>query len=288
MSKIKIAEIFYSLQGEGRWIGAPSIFLRTFGCNFNCRNFGRDGETWLKQGESNPEVNAIAANIDQYKSYEDLPLVATGCDSYASWDPRFKHLSPFLTIDEITNRFRSLIGETWGQRHLVITGGEPLLGWQKAFVDLLEHPFMSTLKYVTFETNGTFPLSKTLADYLQKRRVVDGLDITFSASVKLPSSGHNMGETRKPEAIQSYIDHSTLTYFKFVVACEEDVYDVDWMLHNYREDGINNVPVYLMPVGGTVETFNMNNKRVAELCMERGWMYSDRLQVNLWKNAWGT
>jgi len=40
MSKIKVAEIFYSLQGEGQYLGTPSIFLRTFGCNFQCAGFG--------------------------------------------------------------------------------------------------------------------------------------------------------------------------------------------------------------------------------------------------------
>lgn len=287
MSKIKVSEIFYSLQGEGRWTGAPSVFFRTFGCNFNCRNFGRYEDDAVKPTESNPEVTKIANNIDQYKTYEDLPLVHTGCDSYASWDPRFKHLSPFKTIDEIASRFQELIGPVWGERHLVITGGEPLLGWQKAFVALLQHPFMSTLKFLTFETNGTYVLHKDLANYLQGRRVMDGLDITFSASVKLPSSGHSMEETCKPAAIQSYIDNSTLTYFKFVTSTEQDVVDVDTMLSTYKESGIN-IPVYLMAVGGTVETFKLNNNNVAQICMDRGWMYSDRLQVSLWANQWGT
>ncbi len=40
MSKLKIAELFYSVQGEGRYMGVPSVFLRTFGCNFKCAGFG--------------------------------------------------------------------------------------------------------------------------------------------------------------------------------------------------------------------------------------------------------
>lgn len=287
MSKIKIAEIFYSLQGEGKFQGAPSIFLRTFGCNFNCRNFGRKGDAWIETGQSNPEVEQIAKNIDQYPTYDDLPLVHTGCDSYASWDPRFKHLSPFKTIDQIVDRFQELIGPDWGNRHLVITGGEPLLGWQKAFVALLQHPYMQSLKYLTFETNGTYMLNNDLAAYLQQRRVIDGLDITFSASVKLPCSGHNFDETVKPAVIKNYIDHSTQTYFKFVVADQQDLNDIDHMLQLYKDYGID-ITIYLMAVGGTVETFAMNNRKVAELCMQRGWMYSDRLQVSLWSNAWGT
>jgi organic radical activating enzyme len=31
MAKIKVSELFYSLQGEGRFVGVPSVFLRTYG-----------------------------------------------------------------------------------------------------------------------------------------------------------------------------------------------------------------------------------------------------------------
>lgn len=35
-SQMKINEIFYSIQGEGRWAGTPAIFIRFSGCNLNC------------------------------------------------------------------------------------------------------------------------------------------------------------------------------------------------------------------------------------------------------------
>jgi len=43
-----------------------------------------------------------------------------------------------------------------------------------------------------------------------------------------------------------------------------------------------------MPAGGTTKHYNDNEKWVAELCMKHGWRYTPRLQVQLWKNAWGT
>jgi hypothetical protein len=43
-----------------------------------------------------------------------------------------------------------------------------------------------------------------------------------------------------------------------------------------------------MPCGGTEEMYSLNNRSVAELAMKKGWRYSDRLQIPLFKNAWGT
>ena len=86
--KLKVSELFYSAQGEGRYVGVPSVFLRTFGCNFTCSGFG------CKPGEKSTEADEVAKRVDLYKTFEELPLVATGCDSYASWHPDFKHLSP--------------------------------------------------------------------------------------------------------------------------------------------------------------------------------------------------
>ena len=42
--KLRYSEAFYSVQGEGKFVGVPSVFLRTFGCNFRCMNFGLNNE----------------------------------------------------------------------------------------------------------------------------------------------------------------------------------------------------------------------------------------------------
>ena len=42
--KLRYSEAFYSVQGEGKFVGVPSVFLRTFGCNFRCMNFGLQNE----------------------------------------------------------------------------------------------------------------------------------------------------------------------------------------------------------------------------------------------------
>src|SRR5579871_2698913 len=77
--RIWIAEIFQSIQGEGRLMGVPSIFIRTSGCNLRCN--------W--------------------------------CDTpYTSWHPE----GEWLTFAEVLVRTRQ-----HSARHIVLTGGEPLI-----------------------------------------------------------------------------------------------------------------------------------------------------------------
>ena len=279
MSKIKIAELFYSIQGEGRYMGVPSVFLRTFGCNFKCEGFG------MPRGELSQE----AINIDptKYNDYKMLPLVSTGCDSYASWDPRFKDLSPMLTTDAIADRITEIIphGE-WQDEHLVITGGEPLLGWQRAYPDLLDHPKMAGLKEITFETNGTQRLTDEFKSYLFNWAKDANRKITFSVSAKLPCSGEKWEDAIQPKIVCEY-EWFGDAYLKFVIATEQDFEDAQRAIAAYRKAGFKG-HVYLMPVGGVESVYALNNRKVADLAMKNGLRYSDRLQVPLFKNEWGT
>jgi organic radical activating enzyme len=287
MAKLKISELFYSIQGEGRFSGVPSVFLRTFGCNFTCSGFG------MPRNELSLEADTIAVNhtLKPYATYKDLPLVSTGCDSYASWHPTFKDLSPMLTVDAIVDRIMEILpfGE-WRDEHLVITGGEPLLGWQRAYPDLLAHPKMQGLKEITFETNGTQEISKEFGLYLHTWAHHHDKDfcreITFSVSAKLPCSGEVWEEAILPKVVCDYEEYGT-AYLKFVIATEQDFADAECAIAEYRKAGFEG-HVYLMPIGGVESVYSMNNKNVALLAMKHGLRYSDRLQVPLFKNEWGT
>ena len=283
MSKLKVAELFYSIQGEGRYMGVPSVFLRVFGCNFTCSGFG------MPKGELSHEHDVVAADVNKFHTYKDLPLVSTGCDSYASWDPRFKHLSPVLSSDTITDTIMDMLPhKRWEDEHLVITGGEPLLGWQRAYPDLLDNPKMQALKEITFETNGTQKLTDEFAHYLHNVWVHDKgyFSLTFSVSPKLSVSGEKWEDAIKPEIVAQYNEYG-YTYLKFVVASQEDADEAEQAVDLYRKAGFDG-PVYLMPLGGVESVYSLNNRAVAEMAMKRGWRYSDRLQVPLFKNEWGT
>ena len=291
MEKIKIAELFYSIQGEGRYMGVPSVFMRTFGCNFRCKKFGRARDEVIEG--ANPEVAAVMTRVSEFKSYNELPLVSTGCDTYAAIYPEFKDLSPYRSPEEIVTDIMAMLPyRQWRDEHLVITGGEPLLAWQQIYPVLLSRPEMLRLKEITFETNGTQLLYPEFRHFLLNwtlnptygRRGPNAL--TFSVSAKLSCSGESREDAIRPDVVMQYqeVGH---TYLKFVIAQEQDAEEAMEVLEIYRREGFTG-DVYLMPVGGVESVYSLNNRRVAELAMQHGLRYSDRLQVPLFKNEWGT
>jgi len=255
--KLRYSEAFYSVQGEGRFVGVPSVFLRTFGCNFRCMNFGLPRGTPMRETgvKYNPEVKELLDKEvhKQDIKFEELPIIHTGCDTYASIYPEFKKFMMDRTVDEVVDHLLSLIPEgKWtmsnGQDiHLVITGGEPLLGWQRFWKELLEHPRMEDLKNVTFETNATQSLREDFREYLKSQ---DRIQFTFSCSPKLTVSGESWNDAIKPETVRSYYDiPNSELYLKFVVADNVDVDEVTQAVSEYRKEGIE-CPVYIMPLGG--------------------------------------
>jgi organic radical activating enzyme len=297
MEKITYTEIFYSLQGEGKWAGVPSIFFRTYGCNFRCKKFGRPRDEAIEG--HNPEVTEIIRMVEQdpdrYRKFRDLPLVTTGCDTYASIYPEFKRFNKQADVYTIADEIQALLPNgTWDQDfsdqiHFIITGGEPFLAYQQLYPTLLTLLRQRGLRDLTIETNGSQALYPAVRDYFFEEFTRHGRDydrLTFSVSPKLPCSGESWENAINPKVVKSY-EMVGSTYLKFVVSTRQDVEDAERAVGEYREAGFGG-PIYLMPAGGVPQVYNLNTKEVADLALERGWRYSPRLQVDIYKNEWGT
>ena len=293
--KLRYSEAFYSVQGEGRFVGVPSIFLRVFGCNFECAGFGQPRGDLIATDQM-PYVTDPKADKDHpeaYKSIDELPVTPIGCDSSASWAMKYKHLQFTRSVDEVFDHITSLLpnGTFTGQHgediHLVITGGEPLLGWQRVWPALLDMCKTVGLKNVTFETNGTQKVKSDLVNYFNLQNL--DMHVTWSTSPKLSISGEKTDDALKPDVLKSMneVDNSYL-YNKFVVRDEECLQEVDMFVDSYKESGVQLDSVYLMPEGATLEQQTLTEKNVAEICMNTGYKFSPRLHINLFGNAWGT
>ena len=111
---MKIAEIFYSVQGEGVLAGVPSVFIRTSGCNLRCTWCDTPYTSWSAEGDPRTVDDIVAAALE----YGAGHVVLTGGE-------------PMLLAEavELTTRLRE------AGRHITVETAGTV--WQPVACDLM-------------------------------------------------------------------------------------------------------------------------------------------------------
>ena len=257
--KLNIVDLFVSLQGEGKYVGVPSLFIRVSGCNLRC-------------------------------CFKD-----SICDTaYSSFKPEKGKFNK----DDVV----AMLRENPCVTDIVITGGEPLM-FGEALDDLIEYICMiNEMDYrITVETNGTFgPLKSIINLYsispkLRTAVPVAGKPYTYvhdgRTVVKTFSNDeveHYNITRRNTEAIAALMDQADFQ-LKFVYSGPESLTDIDNLLEEIMDVscGFDPEDVMLMPEGITPEQLDRNAQEAAEICIKRGWRFTDRLHIRLWGDKRG-
>lgn len=97
---MKIAEIFYSIQGEGSLVGVPSVFVRTSGCNLRCVWCDTPYTSWNPEGVDRSLADVLA----QVASYGASYTVVTGGEpmiapQIVALTQALKHAGQHITIE---------------------------------------------------------------------------------------------------------------------------------------------------------------------------------------------
>jgi len=156
---------------------------------------------------------------------------------------------------------------------VVVTGGEPLI-WPETPTLLYE--LKKQNRFITLETNATQyrPIECDLVSISPK--------LAHAISDKPEHAQHIAGHERawlNLEAIQSFIDNHNVQ-LKFVVETEQDVDEVEEILT--RLQGVDHSKVMLMPQARTKQEYRRRAPKVAQMCIERNFGFSPRLQIDLW------
>ena len=252
---LEINEIFGpTIQGEGKLVGSPSIFIRFGKCNFKCEGFGVLYET--------------PSGIKKY-----------ACDSYYAVDTEFKDTwTKYKSCEEIVNEVDKLISAfPYNYKiDIVITGGEPLLYWnKKEFQKLLKY-YTSQGHKVTIETNASLNLNFEF-DYQKK--------ILFSMSVKLSNSLEPSKKRININTLTTILTNTKESYLKFVIG--KDFLNEAKKEINEILSSIPKCDVYLMPLGDTADQINKNCEDVINMSIQNGFKYCDRLHIRVWDNKRG-
>jgi 7-carboxy-7-deazaguanine synthase len=222
---LKIAELFYSIQGEGSLVGVPSMFIRTSGCNLRC-------------------------------SWCDTP--------YTSWSPEGVE----LTLDRIVDEVRA-----HPARHVVVTGGEPMIAPE--ILPLCQRLHDLGL-HITVETAGTVfaPVACDLMSISPK--------LANSTPEGRFAAQHE--RLRIQPAVLSQLMSRYDYQLKFVIEKPADLEEVSALVAELAADRAR---VILMPEGTDADRLRERGVWLAEVCKEEGFRFSPRLHVDLYGNKRG-
>ncbi len=236
------AELFFTLQGEGRSLGRPSVFIRASLCNLHCRWCDTD-YTWNWDDTNFVHERDADASYQKYQRSEQIIDLDTEA------------------IVDAASRFPC--------RNFVFTGGEPLVqetGWLRVMTAL--DAVDRGQAWFEIETNGTL---------LPGAEFLDRID-QINVSPKLANSGVDVSLRRKP-AVLSALAATGKADFKFVMGGEDDLSEI---LEIVSLSGIQGDRVFLMPKALTVAELEANQSGAATLALAHGFRYSDRLHLRLY------
>lgn len=189
-------EVFFTIQGEGKNMGLPSVFVRTSLCNLHCIWCDTD-YTWNWSGT-------------RFEHHNDAR------PGYRKFDK--KEWTVSLPVEEVAT-----LVAAFPCKHLVLTGGEPLLQ-QEALGRLMQLLRDRDPDY-TFEveTNGT----------LVPEGAFEQLVGQYNVSPKLANSNNSRSLREKPAAYY-FFAQSPKSNFKFVISEKEDLTETLDLIDRYR------------------------------------------------------
>ena len=200
------------------------------------------------------------------------------CDTpYASWRPEGEEMS----VDEALARVEACPAA--GSRHVVLTGGEPMVARD---VHQLAGRLRQGGRHLTIETAGTVPPAGIVCD-------LASISPKLSSSTPAPGTIAETWRERheatrlQPDVLRAWLDAGYPYQLKFVLGGKEDLAEVEDLLGRINRP----VPphkVLLMPEGIDADVLRERSLALVEVCRSRGYRLCPRLHVELFGNRLGT
>jgi len=286
---IPIIEVFTSIQGEGVFMGVPSVFVRVSGCNLRCIFKGSICDTPYSSFDPEKSKYGINDVVDEFVKHPNVRhLVLTG------GEPTLYDINGFM--DELQEKLNARS-----------------IPWPK----------------ITIETNGTLPIKPDFRVWMYSispklssscLRGIDNMDPEKIIAVNIGNTEvelkvstlqkHNrirINPDVLAQTIRGNYLFNTECQLKFVwsgPSAEKEIKDLlnelsekilelqnsDHIVGGTSYDLVNplqylNTCVYIMPEGITGDDISNNAQEAVEACIRNGWNYTDRLHIRIWGNS---
>ena len=195
-------------------------------------------------------------------------LKCVWCDTKYTWD--WKNYDYSKEVNEISIKEVRQSLEQFRVRHLVITGGEPLMQ-QDDLAELLT--FLKPKFYVEVETNGTILPNNSLSALVDQ----------WNVSPKTKNSGNPL-EMCEDNECYTFFSKKKNCYFKYVVESEEDLIEINQLISKYN---LEKERVLLMTQAITKEEILEKEKNVFTISKKNNLGFSPRLHVMKWGSQRG-
>ena len=195
-------------------------------------------------------------------------LKCVWCDTKYTWDwdnydySKEVHEVPIEKVIEKIKEFEP--------KHLVITGGEPLIQ-QNDIASLLSK--LGDDYFVEVETDCTIIPNSAVLEHVNH----------WNVSPKTSNSG-NSREAREIPQCYDFFAKLENSVFKFVIENESDLVEIDELITKYS---IPKNKILLMPQASTKDELNLKKEEIEKIAIAKGLLFSSRLQVERWGNQRG-
>lgn len=267
---LPICDLFTSIQGEGKYTGVPSIFIRVSGCNLRCVFKGSICDTPYSSfhpEKSTYTIEDVKKEIDAHPKVNHI--VITGGE-------------PLLYKNEL----EEMLSEIWEDRFVVTieTNGTlpPLNPLSKYFKVALYSisPKLRTSLPIVGEEVDVMGKKKT---YDEKRvKELDKIRTQYDNLYKIISTARDY-QLKFVYSGKECVEEIKEIYNRLAYMAEKD----GIVSYNFFHRNHPNHHTMLMPEGITNEQLNEKRLELAEYCIENGWNYTDRLHIIIWGDKRG-